>query len=118
MGCLHCHSSFLPLHSQLKPKQKLVAKQQLWLFCKAPRLVLQQQNVHSIVSLRTNAISHNSLFVGANIPPSQSGDITVFLQTSALLLVVYFLANFVAPYFISKYFGFDKVGEDQKNNEK
>lgn len=41
-----------------------------------------------------------------------------FRKCSALLLVVYLLANFVAPYFISRYFEFDKVGEDQKRNEK
>ncbi|KAK6230238.1 hypothetical protein QUC31_001756 [Theobroma cacao] len=113
MVCLRCQSPFLPFHSQLKPKQKLKAEGQLWLFCKAPpRLVLQRQTVNAFVPLRTN--SHSI----AAIPPSQSGDVTVFLQTSALLLVVYLLANFVAPYFISRYFEFDKVGEDQKRNEK
>ncbi|KAK8706027.1 hypothetical protein V6N13_049608 [Hibiscus sabdariffa] len=113
MSCLHCHSPFLPLNSQLN-KQKLKPKQQLLLFSSepAPNLVLLKQNVH----MRTNATS-TPLFIAAKIPPSQSGDIAVFLQTSALLLVVYFLANFVAPYFISKYFEFDKVGEDRKTNE-
>ncbi|XP_039026969.1 uncharacterized protein LOC120160686 [Hibiscus syriacus] len=114
MSCLHCYSRFLPLNSQLN-KQNPKAKQQLQ-FCSsesAPSLVLRKQiNVHS----RTNAAS-TPVFIAAKIPPSQSGDITVFLQTSALLLVVYFLGNFVAPYFISKYFEFDKVGEDQNTNE-
>ncbi|PPR90495.1 hypothetical protein GOBAR_AA30187 [Gossypium barbadense] len=114
MSCLHCYSPFLPLNSQLKHKQKLKAKRHLRLFSteSSPNLVLQTRNVNS----RTNATS-NPLFIAAKVPPSQSGDITVFLQTSALLLVVYFLANFVAPYFISKYFEFDKIGEDQKRNE-
>ncbi|XP_021288738.1 uncharacterized protein LOC110419928 isoform X2 [Herrania umbratica] len=108
MVCLHCQSPFLPFHSQLKPRQKLKAEGQLWLFCKAPpSLVLQRQTVNSFVPLRTNSQSI------AAIPPSQSGD-----KCSALLLVVYLLANFVAPYFISKYFEFDKVREDQKRNEK
>ncbi|KAL4271155.1 hypothetical protein GQ457_13G002120 [Hibiscus cannabinus] len=113
MSCLHCYSPFLPLNSQLN-KQKPKPKQQLQLFSSepAPNLVLLKQNVH----MRTNATS-TPLFIAAKIPPSQSGDITVFLQSSALLLVVYFLANFVAPYFISKYFEFDKVGEDQNTNE-
>ncbi|XWS51844.1 hypothetical protein CRYUN_Cryun11dG0017300 [Craigia yunnanensis] len=86
MRCLHCHSSVLPLHSRLKHKQKLKAKEQLWLFSsEAPRLVLQRQKDvrNSIVPLSTNAIS-NTLFIAAKIPPSQSGDITVFLQTSTL----------------------------------
>ncbi|XVF03831.1 hypothetical protein REPUB_Repub05bG0026600 [Reevesia pubescens] len=113
MGCLYCHSSFLPLHSQLKHKQKLKANEQLGVFSsESPRLILQRQNVH----FRTNAIS-NPLFIAAKIPPSQSGDITDFLRISAILLVVYFLGNFVAPYFISKYFEFDKISEDQKTNE-
>ncbi|XP_039000530.1 uncharacterized protein LOC120126387 [Hibiscus syriacus] len=105
MSCLHCYSPFLPLNSQLN-KQNPKAKQQLQFFRSesAPGLVLVKRNVHS----RTNATS-TPLFIAAKIPPSQSGDITVFFQTSALLLVVYFLGNFVAPYFM--------VGEDQNTNE-
>ncbi|XP_022716882.1 uncharacterized protein LOC111275664 [Durio zibethinus] len=113
MRCLHFRSSFPSLYSDLGQKQKLKANEQLWLFSSAaPRLVLQRQNVH----FWSNAIS-NPLFIAAKIPPSQSGDITVFVQTSAILLVVYFLANFVAPYFISKYFEFDKIDEDKKTTE-
>jgi hypothetical protein len=38
----------------------------------------------------------------------------LFIHCSALLISVYFIANFVVPDFISKYFGFDKLEGDQK----
>lgn len=40
----------------------------------------------------------------------------VLIQTSALLIFFYLIANFVVPQFISKGFGFDEVDEKQKLN--
>lgn len=93
MRCLHCHSSVLLLHSQLKHKhkQELKAKEQLCLFSnETPRLVLQRQKNgrNSILALRTNAISNPLFNIAAKIPPSKSGDITAFLQTRSKLFLL------------------------------
>ncbi|GKV39571.1 hypothetical protein SLE2022_397050 [Rubroshorea leprosula] len=112
MRCIHFPSS---LHSYLKHNQDLKARDWRWLYRnEAMRLdVMHRAKVPSFVHLRTKAIT-NSVVIGVT-SPAKSGDITVLIQTSVLLLGMYFIANFVAPYFISKYYGFDK--EKNANEE-
>lgn len=66
----------------------------------------------SVSSLRTQAIPDIIVVAATSLP--QPADPSTFLPVSALLISVYFIANFVVPDFISKYFGFDKLEGDQK----
>ncbi|PNX93098.1 hypothetical protein L195_g016247 [Trifolium pratense] len=74
--------------------------------------VSYSKHFSSASSLRTKAIPH--FIVAAATSPPKPGDPSTFLPVSALLLSVYFIANFIVPDFLTKYFGFDKVNEDQK----
>ncbi|KAK9269467.1 hypothetical protein L1049_001242 [Liquidambar formosana] len=120
MGCINCHSPFLPLLSQNKHKQpqqqqQLKTSKLLWLSSNEPNRLLQRQNISSLVPLRTKAVP-TSLVLGVT-SPAKSGDISVFLQTSAVLLFMYWIANFVVPDIILKYFQLDKTSEEEKPND-
>ncbi|KAA8523660.1 hypothetical protein F0562_010083 [Nyssa sinensis] len=101
MRCIHSHSSFLPLLSQLKHKQQLERVNLLWLTHNDPARPLHRQRIPSVAPLSTTKAISTSLILGVT-SPAESGDITVLLQTSAVLLFVYWIANFVVPEIISK----------------
>ncbi|OWM81285.1 uncharacterized protein LOC116192044 [Punica granatum] len=71
----------------------------------------------SMLPVHTTANAVNEFCSVAAASPAKSGDISVFLQTSAVLLGMYWIANFVVPDLISKYFGFDKVGQEDDQNK-
>ncbi|CAL0307392.1 unnamed protein product [Lupinus luteus] len=112
MKCLQFHSSLLPMHAKLKQQQHHIVQttKQLWLSSSEPSMAIPHS--HHFPSLRTKALP-DSIVVAATSPP-YSSDLSAFLPISALLLSVYFLANFIFPEFITKYFGFDKQNEEQK----
>ncbi|KGN45072.1 hypothetical protein Csa_016451 [Cucumis sativus] len=67
------------------------------------QIYLPPQITHRFSSIKTNSILPTSLILGnSTIPPSQSGDISVLLPISGVLLIAYLLANFIFPEFIMK----------------
>lgn len=74
-------------------------------------------------SLRANAILPTSLILGnSTIPPAQSGDVSVLLQTGGVLLIAYLIANFILPEFIMKSYRSDESDgkaavEDEESSE-
>ncbi|KAJ4725117.1 Glutathione transport system permease gsiD [Melia azedarach] len=115
-SCINGYSYVLiASNSQLKRNHRLKHSNLLYLrSSETTRRVLHDERG---APLRANAIA-DSLILGANTAPAKSGDITVFLQTSAVLFFVYWIANFVVPDLISKYFEFDKINEDQNQKRK
>ncbi|XP_054792986.1 uncharacterized protein LOC129298587 [Prosopis cineraria] len=81
------------------------------------RTVHQSLRFASQSPVMRKALPHSSVIIAASTSPPKPLDMSVFLQTSALLLCLYFTANFIVPELISKYFGFDKVKEDQNVND-
>ncbi|XP_030553272.1 uncharacterized protein LOC115757227 [Rhodamnia argentea] len=67
--------------------------------------------------LGTSAIADQYGSTLAAAAPAKTGDISVFLQTGAVLLLAYWIANFVVPDLISKYLGFDKINEDENSED-
>ncbi|KAK3025566.1 hypothetical protein RJ639_041044 [Escallonia herrerae] len=112
MKCLHCHRPLTPLFSRLNYKQKMKGVGLLWLSTTEPAALLQRRNISSPAPGRTKAIT-SSLVLGAS-PTAATGDLSVLLQTSALLLFAYWIANFVVPDIIAKDLQLDKSGEEQK----
>ncbi|KAA0067693.1 hypothetical protein IC582_002255 [Cucumis melo] len=74
---------------------------------------LSPQTTYRFNSIKTNSIlPTNSLILGnSTIPPAQSGDISVLLQTSGVLLIAYLIANFIFPEFIMKSYRSDDESE-------
>ncbi|KAK2377862.1 hypothetical protein P8452_49488 [Trifolium repens] len=115
MTCLHIPSSLFLTHAKLKSQQHHhigMEHTTKLLWGEPSKNVPYSKHFSSASSLRTNAIPH-FIVVAATSPP-KPGDPSAFLPVSALLLSVYFIANFVVPDFLTKYFGFDKLNEDQK----
>ncbi|KAF8391530.1 hypothetical protein HHK36_023835 [Tetracentron sinense] len=112
MESIHCYSPLLPIFSQFKHKQ-LETTKLLWLPSHEPVELLRRQNLPSLLPLRTQAFTTSSLVVGVTSSPPASGDLSVFIETSALLLLFYWIANFVVPDMISKYPQSEKPKEDQ-----
>ncbi|EXB66340.1 hypothetical protein L484_008085 [Morus notabilis] len=67
-------------------------------------------------AIRSSSTSH--LILSLTSPAAaKSPDISTLIQISAILLVLYFLSNFVVPDLLSKYFEFDKADENQKGRD-
>ncbi|XP_059645770.1 uncharacterized protein LOC132287541 [Cornus florida] len=113
MWCLHSQSSILPLVLQLKHRQLLETPKLFRLTSYEPTTPLRRQNIPTTIHVSTKAIS-TSIVLGVTAPAESGGDITVLLQTSAVFLFVYWIANFVVPDIISKDLQFDKTSEDQR----
>ncbi|XP_027333968.1 uncharacterized protein LOC113848555 [Abrus precatorius] len=116
MRCIQLQSSLLShsLHAKHKPKlHHIMQKTQLfWLSTthQPPR----GHHLPSASSLSTKALSHCVVVANAITPPAKSGDISTLLPISAVLLLVYFVGNFVVPGFLTKSFGYDNSNEDQE----
>ncbi|XP_038691824.1 uncharacterized protein LOC119990076 [Tripterygium wilfordii] len=113
MQCIQLHCHFLPLHSKLIHRQKVeINKKLLWLSTheSTNKVALHSQNISSShQQWRTKSIS-DSLVLGLTTSPPKP-DISVLIQTGAVLIFFYGIANFVVPYFVSKSLGLD---EDEK----
>ncbi|KAI4307987.1 hypothetical protein L6164_031108 [Bauhinia variegata] len=120
MNCIQFHSSLLPLHSKLRYQHHQEQTRFLWLSGNEPVKPFPQSQLFlpSPSSAVTKALPHSIVFAAASLPPN-SNDMSDFdfLQTCVLLLSVYFIANFIVPEFLSKYFGFDQVNRDQKMDD-
>ncbi|KAJ6766834.1 TRANSMEMBRANE PROTEIN [Salix purpurea] len=110
MNSIPFHSSLLLLPSVSSSIQKPQWKAQklLWSSSKEPKH-------NQKMTARTGAIAE-SLFLGVASEP-RPRDVSVLLQTGAVLLLAYGIANFIFPAFISNYYEFDKVSEDMNPNE-
>ncbi|XP_042485227.1 uncharacterized protein LOC122065484 [Macadamia integrifolia] len=94
-------SATFPLLSHLRHKQS------------SPTRLLQGSNFLRSPSIRrTQALAASSLVLGAASPPASTGDVSVLLQMSAVLLMAYWISNFVVPDIISKALHFDKPSRD------
>ncbi|XP_059662469.1 uncharacterized protein LOC132308412 [Cornus florida] len=115
MWCLLSQSSILPLVLQLKHGQPLETPTLFWPTSYEPTTPLHRQNIPTAIHVSTEAIN-TSIVLGVTAPAESGGNITVLLQTSAVFLFVYWIANFVVPDIISKDLQFDKTSEDQRAN--
>ncbi|XP_057439811.1 uncharacterized protein LOC130731520 [Lotus japonicus] len=113
MKCLQLHSSLLPIHLHqklLKPQQNYTVQTTKLLWGEPCRTLPHRQQ--HFFPFRTKALPH-FIVVAATVPPN-SNDLAAFLPVSALLISVYFIANFVVPDILTKYSGYDQLNEDQK----
>ncbi|XP_057486418.1 uncharacterized protein LOC130772544 [Actinidia eriantha] len=106
MRCLHCHSPFSPSFSHPK-------------FIQPPNTsLLQLTRTHPTKCLYKKNTSlkaiHSSALVLATAKP---GDVSVLLQTSTVLLFVYWIANFVVPDILMKDLQSDQTSKDRKPND-
>ncbi|KAK2990034.1 hypothetical protein RJ640_004712 [Escallonia rubra] len=115
MKCIHyCHRPLTPLFSQLNYKQKMKGVGLLWLSTTEPTAPLRRRNISSPTAPQRTKAINPSMVLGAS-PPAATGDLSVLLQTSAVLLFAYWIANFVVPDIIAKDLQLDKAGEEQKS---
>ncbi|KAB5560778.1 hypothetical protein DKX38_005735 [Salix brachista] len=112
MNSIPFHSSLLLLPSVSSSIQKpqWKARKLLWSSSKEPTKFAKHNQ-----KMTTGAIAE-SLILGVASEP-RPRDVSVLLQTGAVLLLAYGIANFIFPAFISNYYEFDKVSEDINPNE-
>ncbi|CAL9017683.1 unnamed protein product [Prunus brigantina] len=119
MRCIQFHpAALLPMQTQLNHRQQLLGsscKVLLISTIEATNYKLAAQRQQHFPSLRTKAM-HNDIALAVT-SPAKSGDISVLLQTGGVLFVAYLFSNFVVPILITKYFGFDKVGEEEEDED-
>ncbi|KAF7140051.1 hypothetical protein RHSIM_Rhsim06G0215000 [Rhododendron simsii] len=108
-SCLHCQSPFFPMLSHHKLNQQPNTAQLLWLTRNQPNR--QMYNENSCMKTKAFPIS-TSLVLGVASPAKP--DISVFLGTSAVLLFMYWISNFVVPELILKDLRSDQTSGDQK----
>ncbi|XP_062077674.1 uncharacterized protein LOC133782394 [Humulus lupulus] len=115
---------FSPHCNPNQRKQLKSPKLSIWLSSnEGARLgTLQTLMFRHLLKVRTKAVMHSTS--GSSSPivlsfpsPAKSVDPATFLQISVLLLILYWLSNFVVPDLISKYFQFDKVTENEKQSD-
>ncbi|KAG8386112.1 hypothetical protein BUALT_Bualt03G0115100 [Buddleja alternifolia] len=109
MKCINYHSLSSPLILS-----KIKYKYPFWLPNKPSSKLQENSNVFSLVSLRTRAL-HSHIFLAATSPPT-AGKLSVLLQTSAVCLFAYWIANFVVPEMILKDLQAKKIDENGENS--
>ncbi|ONI13350.1 hypothetical protein PRUPE_4G216700 [Prunus persica] len=120
MRCIQFHpAALLPMQTQLNHRQQLLGSSCKVLLISTIeatnyKLAALRQQQH-FPSLRTKAM-HNDIALAVT-SPAKSGDISVLLQTGGVLFLAYLFSNFVVPILITKYFGFDKVGEEEEDED-
>lgn len=113
MKCIHCYSPLVLIHSQIKHKQQLKKQKLLWLSTNATTQLQKGENILLPVQSRTNAVT-SSLVLGLT-SPATTRDVTVLLQTSAGLFLLYWIVNFVLPQLITN--NLQKKSKEQKPND-
>lgn len=111
MNCIHCNSP--PLHLLTLQKHRQNAAKCCRLFSS------NSTNRHSnIIVSKVQVLPMNveAFPTSITLAVAKPANTQVLIQTSALLIFFYLIANFVVPQFISKGFGFDEVDEKQKLN--
>ncbi|KAI3923803.1 hypothetical protein MKW92_006323 [Papaver armeniacum] len=104
MVSIHCHC---PALAPLLPHDKHhnLPKTLLWLPSIPKQMPSDYYRMKNNTSLRTKTKAFATcslLLLDITSPPAASGDISVFLQTSALLVAVYLFSNFIVPDLIVK----------------
>ncbi|MCL7040588.1 hypothetical protein MKW94_028490 [Papaver nudicaule] len=116
---IHCHCpALIPLLSHNKQHNVSNTNTLLWL----PKIPSQMSSdycrmkKHTLLGMKTQAFPASSLeLLDITSPPAASGDISVFLQTSALLVGVYWVSNFLVPDLIVK--NLQKRNESKEQEE-
>ncbi|XP_062170616.1 uncharacterized protein LOC133876363 [Alnus glutinosa] len=116
MGCIQFHTPLTPLHLHLKHKQPLRTTQLLWLSSNEPTELFHRPNNLSPLAPTPKALP-SLLDLSASSAAKSGGDLSVLLPTSAVLFLLYFIANFLVPNFIFKSLQSDEASEDQKQND-
>ncbi|RZC65689.1 hypothetical protein C5167_009376 [Papaver somniferum] len=119
MVSIHCHCPALaPLLPHNKQHNVSKTKTLLWL----PNIPKQmpsdyyRMKNHTSLRMKTQAFTTSSLeLIDITSSPAASGDISVFLQTSALLIAVYLFSNFIVPDLIVK--NLQKRNESREQEE-
>ncbi|KAK4439781.1 hypothetical protein Salat_0313000 [Sesamum alatum] len=106
MKCINSRSLLSPLLSDHKYKHQLSANRK-------PSSAQWNRNGFSSVSLRTRALP-SPIFLAAS-SPAAAGKLSVLLQTSAVCLFAYFVANFVVPELILKDLKSKETNKDGEN---
>ncbi|PON91944.1 hypothetical protein TorRG33x02_122750 [Trema orientale] len=125
MRSIQLQSPLVYFSSELKhSKQLQTHKLPTWFSsCHEPARLgtFQRKKLRFSLQVRTKAMMDGG---SSSIPivlgltsPAKSLDLSTFLQTSVLLLVMYWISNFVVPDLVSKYFQFDKVNENEKKRD-
>ncbi|XP_011095412.1 uncharacterized protein LOC105174880 [Sesamum indicum] len=106
MKCINSQSQLSPLPSHHKYKHQ---------FCESkPSSMRLNPNGFSFVSLRTRSLPPSPIFLAAT-SPAAAGNLSVLLQTSAVCLFAYFVANFVVPELILKDLRSKEANKDGEN---
>ncbi|KAK2639761.1 hypothetical protein Ddye_027556 [Dipteronia dyeriana] len=119
-NCVHGFSPLTSLNSQPKQHKQyklstLVNDKLLPLSTTKTTTFALQSRHQRTASLRKNAVlDPDSILVVGATSPAKSGDITVFLITSAGFIFLYWVTNFVVPDIVSKKFELGKENDDQK----
>ncbi|KAI8006082.1 hypothetical protein LOK49_LG07G03395 [Camellia lanceoleosa] len=109
----HFHSPIYPILSHPKYTQQLKhTAKLLWLTSNQPTSHLYK---YQNTSLKTKAVT-NSLALGVS-SVAKPADISILLQTSAVLLFVYWIANFIVPDIILKDLQSNQASKEQKPND-
>ncbi|KAI3456913.1 hypothetical protein Pfo_013576, partial [Paulownia fortunei] len=106
MRCINCRSLPSPFLSEHNYKH------QIWLANKPSILQVNRIGFSLVLSLRTRALP-SPIFFAATSPVT--GKLSVLLQTSAVCLFAYWVANFVVPNIILKDLQSNKTNEDGEN---
>ncbi|XP_057529043.1 uncharacterized protein LOC130807737 [Amaranthus tricolor] len=109
MSCNHCCSSPVYLVSTQKNYSQN-CKTQTKLCCQFSKNRRLNNKISKVGVFALKVESFTSIAV------AKPADISVLIQTSALLISVYLIANFVVPQFISKSFELDKEAENEKTD--
>ncbi|XP_043692440.1 uncharacterized protein LOC122642890 [Telopea speciosissima] len=120
MGCL-VRCVLVPLLSHLTVRNKQSSPTKLlWLPSYEATTTLPQgpKFLRTLSIMNTRALTVSSLAQGVSSPPAASGDVSVLLQMSAVLLMAYWITNFVVPDIISEALQFDKPSKDQIPEDK
>ncbi|KAG6607795.1 hypothetical protein SDJN03_01137, partial [Cucurbita argyrosperma subsp. sororia] len=104
MNCITSAIELPVLRSHFKPNRRQRKQNNSQ---SQPRIYISPQS-NRFASLTANAIPNSLVLANSTIPPSQSGDVSVLLQTSGVLLIVYLIANFIVPEFIMKSYSTDE----------
>ncbi|CAA3014558.1 Hypothetical predicted protein [Olea europaea subsp. europaea] len=113
MKCIDCHSLRSPTLSESRYMQEIKPAK---FFCFSSKKSAWLQQDWKRFSVTTRALP-SSPFLAA-VPLAASPDIAVLLQTSAILLFAYWIANFVVPRMVYKDLQFDKTDENKSPNDK
>lgn len=119
MNCINCCPPSIPsmvTHGEAKPKQYFNSVESFRpsSISKASWLLRWQNRGYGSFTPRATPAS---LFLAATSPPN-SGDFSVIFQTSAVMLFMYWIANFVVPEFVMKDLQVDEANKDAKEEDR